>query len=187
MKSFAVIPLVGIMLATLAMPALAKDTLTDIKSSKTLEVRGQRTSESGTSSIVYSVDIEWGSMYFNYCTTTSQTWNPDLHSYSSASSSSNWYPAAVQEEGALESNVIKVTNHSNTDVTCNFSFIVATWFKEECNGSGTFEHEELLLNTAENTPVDGADSKSTALNITSGNVPDSQDISLLGKVLITLR
>ena len=66
MKSFAVIPLVGIMLATLAMPALAKDTLTDIKSSKTLEVRGQRTSESGTSSIVYSVDIEWGSMYYNF-------------------------------------------------------------------------------------------------------------------------
>jgi hypothetical protein len=39
----------------------------------------------GTSEIIYSVDISWGSMEFTYTSATEGTWDPETHTYGGSS------------------------------------------------------------------------------------------------------
>lgn len=141
MRRLFVIPLVGIMLSALTMPALAKETLTRPEAGTSFEVLGQY-EESKTASTVYSVDIEWGSMKTTYTkyTGTSNKWNPTTHDYdiSSASDYGVW-KWETNTEG-LMSNEIKVTNHSEVTVSCAFDF----QSNDDLVVSGSFEegHKE---------------------------------------------
>lgn len=90
--------------------------------------------------IVYSVDVEWGAMTFQY---ESSTWNPETHE---TEEGAGWRVYDSEANEALEEtehaiNEIKVTNHSNagvwaaltyaakddyTDTTGDFSFTTGT-------------------------------------------------------------
>lgn len=89
---------------------------------------------------VYSVDVEWGAMTFQY---ESSTWNPETHT---TEEGAGWKVYDSEADEALEEtehaiNEIKVTNHSNagvwatltyaakdnyTDTTGEFSFATGT-------------------------------------------------------------
>lgn len=63
---------------------------------------------------IISVDVEWDAMNFTYAATQQGTWQPDSHTYSNATEKAAWVGDTTSD--------IKVTNHSNVDVTANFSF-----------------------------------------------------------------
>ena len=103
MKRLFVILLVGVMLAILAVPALAeegdsnKETLREQSTGKNFSVYGTRVAKKPSSSTVYSVDIEWGSMKFNYFTGATEVWDPETHSFSDSGNTSSWKPAREEK------------------------------------------------------------------------------------------
>lgn len=62
---------------------------------------------------VYSVDIEWGKMKFDYKAPGSGTWNPQTHKYEGATTEGTW--------DYKEGNNISATNHSNAAVNVALS------------------------------------------------------------------
>ena len=182
-----VIPLAGIMLAALAVPALAGETTINSDSvSETIEVTGRYASGGTATATVYSVDIEWGSMIFEYVSTGSKVWDPKTHDYIS-STSSQWRPAAREEGATIDSNAIKVTNHSNTDVNCSLAFQASTWFQES-SPVGTFEQDVLGLESAVGKATNAADTKETKLTITSNDLESGMPLDRsIGTIYVTLK
>ena len=130
----------------------------------------------GTVSDVYSVDIEWGSMAFEY-TEENRVWNPETHKYDT-SGSSGWSCA----DGA---NKVKVTNHSNNPVTVELSYTPSADYSEI---SGEFDIPEKTLEAAaENSSLDSAPSFTAALSL-EGELSESVTSStVIGSAKVTLK
>ena len=189
MKRLFVIPLVGVMLTALAVPALATDTLTKPETGTSFEVLGQYR-ESDTSETVYSVDIEWGSMKATYTKYNASTrWNPTTHKYDSAGSSGYGVWEWDTSINGLDGNEIKITNHSDPGVACILSFLASEDFSGTGSFEGTDEDGKLTLwpgSSSIGDPTDLRLTKRTHLTLT-GNVPSSySDHQSLGIVSITI-
>ena len=191
-KRVLAIPLAGIMLAALAVPALAREgdiseaEITKTASPQEIKVRGQHASAGSETDTVYSVDIEWGSMIFDYVSTTSKIWNPETHTYSDGTTSGRWRPTAKEDGAVLDSNAIKVTNHSNTDVTCSFDFQASQWFADDYDPVGTFENASLALATGVGKTRENADFKETKLTITSKEIESGRALDQIGTISVTI-
>ena len=189
MKKFVAIPLVAVMLAALAVPALAEETnLSQTGTGASFQVLGQY-EESKSASTVYSVDIEWGSMKATYTkyTGTSNKWNPTTHDYDSSSASDYGVWKWETNTEGLMSNEIKVTNHSEVTVSCAFDFQP----DDDLVVSGSFENTEtgntLMIPTGVGLlPNDPRLTKTTLLNL-SGDIPNSySQYKPIGTVYITI-
>lgn len=186
------IPLAGIMLAALAVPALAREgdisegEITKTATPQEIQVRGQHASAGSEEDIVYSVDVEWGSMTFDYVSNASKIWNPETHTYSDGTASSRWRPAAKEDGAVLDSNAIKVTNHSNTEVTCSFDFQASQWFADDYEPVGTFDHTSLTLATGVGKTRENADFKETKLTITSKEIEADRELNQIGTISVTI-
>lgn len=77
--------------------------------------------EASAADIVYSIDITWGDMHFNYKESSNGTWDPVTLKYTD-STVEGWYPANEATETSLASNEIKIVNRSNANVSCSFEF-----------------------------------------------------------------
>ncbi|HHT66286.1 MAG TPA: hypothetical protein GX017_09395 [Clostridiales bacterium] len=128
----------------------------------------------GTSEIIYSVDISWGSMEFTYTSATEGTWDPETHTYG-GSSQGTW-------SCDNDANKITVTNHSNTAITALLVYEAEESYDEI---TGTFDIELLEFETAEETEVQSAPSKSAKLTL-SGELPDDTDSVKIGSVTVTI-
>lgn len=194
MRRLFVIPLVGVMLAALAVPVLAeegdsyKETLTDQATGKGISVYGTRVAKSTSSSTVYSVDIEWGSMKFDYSTNTTKTWDPETHSFSDNGNTSSWKPAVRGDDVELESNIIKITNHSNASIKCNLRFEPSYWLTESYNPEGTFDKPTFSLESGVDKTYDSADKNTAALSIKTSVIPDHIDLEnrIIGTVYVSV-
>lgn len=189
MKRLFAIPLVGVMLTALAVPALATDTLTKPETGTSFEVLGQYR-ESATSETVYSVDIEWGSMKATYTKYNASTrWNPTTHKYDSAGSSGYGVWEWDTSSNGLDGNEIKITNHSDPGVACILSFLASEDFSGTGSFEGTDEDGKLTLwpgSSSIGDPTDLRLTKRTHLTLT-GNVPSSySEHQSLGTVSITI-
>lgn len=84
---------------------------------------------------IYSVDVEWGAMTFQYAedSASAKVWDPDTHSYKTGSSGGGgtsmyqWqvYDSelkSVADSDLTSINQISVINHSNAEVKAEFSF-----------------------------------------------------------------
>ena len=82
---------------------------------------------------IYSVDVEWGAMTFQYVegSSSDKVWDPDTHSYNTGSGSgggaSQWQVYDSENKSVASSdktsiNQISVINHSNAEVKAAFSF-----------------------------------------------------------------
>lgn len=80
---------------------------------------------------IYSVDVEWGAMTFQYSmdSPSAKVWNPATHSYetSSGSGTGKWQVYDSENKSVASSdqtsiNQISVINHSNAAVKATFSF-----------------------------------------------------------------
>lgn len=65
--------------------------------------------------ILYSVDITWGKMDFNYSTNDSQQWNPNTHNYDMTHGTPTWTCSD-------NADLITISNHSNSPVTATLSY-----------------------------------------------------------------
>lgn len=139
MKRLFVIPLVGVMLAILAVPVLAEGNgnMTKIDQDggiTNIDVYGSYEPDNATID-VYSVDITWGSMQAVYAPNARQIWDPESHTYKPLSEGNNWiWKGSSTTE--LKPNEVKIVNHSNKVVNCTVSFqtLVDTLQGEFTNG-----------------------------------------------------
>ena len=77
--------------------------------------------EADNATVVYSVDLIWGDMHFNYKEASKGTWDPNNLKYTD-STTEGWYPANTATDSSLASNQVKIVNRSNTDLSCTISF-----------------------------------------------------------------
>lgn len=78
---------------------------------------------------IISANVEWEAMNFTYAATQQGTWNPKTHAYDNVKETAAWVGKTTSD--------IKVTNHSNVDITASFSFT-----KNKATITGTFKNGE---------------------------------------------
>lgn len=129
---------------------------------------------SGTVTDIYSVDIQWGSMVFEY-TDESRVWNPEKHKYDVTGAS--WRC----EDGA---NNVKVTNHSNNPITVELSYTPLNNYSEI---RGTFDVASKTLDAAEeNSELESAPNFTASLTLT-GELSETVTAStVIGSAKVTL-
>ncbi len=127
--------------------------------------------DSFSSEAVYSVDITWTDLTFNYSAGEAQ-WDPEAHDYSSdVISNAGW----VDSSGS-----ITVTNHSNAKISIKITFEKSS----TPNGDAylSVSSSSYTLESAENTTVSGAPSKKST--ITANGTPSSN--SSIGKLIVAV-
>ena len=127
MRRLFVIPLVGVMLAALAVPVLAEEnensgTLTIPTESKEIEVLGKYEETTGAITM-FSVDIKWGNMKAIYAPQRTKEWDPDTLTFNDIEGSTNpWTWDRTTSSNGVEPNEISITNKSSTSITCKLQF-----------------------------------------------------------------
>ena len=125
---------------------------------------------------VYSVDIEWGSMEFEY-TDESRVWNPETHKYETSGNS-----AWSCEDGADE---VKITNHSNKPVEVELSYTPSVDYSEI---SGSFNIASKTLDAAEeNSAQESAPSFTSKLALTGKLAENVTERAVIGTAKVTLK
>ena len=175
MKKLCTLFLAIIMIATLALPVFAEESVDANGGSANVNVNGvvQYTGSSETQTI--SVDVAWEDMTFTYVEGVHFGWNPENHEYAGA------YEGYWENDRAD----ITVTNHSNTEVNATLSFesgvdTVGGAFTE---GSGTMDDGVLELASAVDTEVEEAPTATATFNI-SGSISVSADI--VGEITVLI-
>lgn len=199
MKRLFVIPLVGVMLAILAVPALAEGntgTLTLPTESQNIEVQGRYDDTTGAIT-TFSVDIKWGNMKAIYAPHRTKEWDSDNLTFKDVSDSSeanSWTWDRTTSSNGVEPNEISITNKSSTNITCTLQFQsdpeVPRVNGTILNKSGT-EQKEFSINSAWNL----SDDKNTKLQKVTmsgflqlrGQLDSSQNnFQKIGTILVTL-
>ena len=157
MKKLFSLLLAIMMIATIALPVFAEESVDANGGSANVNVNGvvQYTGSSETQTI--SVDVAWEDMTFTYVEGVHFGWNPENHEYAGA------YEGYWENDRAD----ITVTNHSNTEVNATLSFesgvdTVSGAFTE---GSGTMDDGVLELASAVDTEVEEAPTATATFNI----------------------
>ena len=124
---------------------------------------------------VYSVDIEWGSMEFEY-KEASSTWNPETHKYDK-DGEAKW-------DCADNSNKVTVTNHSNKPVNVELSYTSSEAYSDI---TGSFDISEKTLEAAtENSDVSEAPTFGAYLTL-SGELSDTvTESTVIGSATVKL-
>ena len=164
-----------LMIATLAIPVFAEESVDANGGSANVNVNGvvQYTGSSETQTI--SVDVAWEDMTFTYVEGVHFGWNPENHEYAGA------YEGYWENDRAD----ITFTNHSNTEVHATLSFesgvdTVSGAFTE---GSGTMDDGVLELASAVDTEVEEAPTATATFNI-SGSISASADV--IGEITVLI-
>lgn len=127
--------------------------------------------------IVYSVDVSWGSMEFTYEDEIEGTWNPATHNYDGAE------PAGWNcTNGANE---VTVTNHSNADVKVSFGYTPNAAY----NVNGSFDKTgTTTLTRGVANDYDNADSVTASLTLDDSTPldPSVTAESVIGTVIVSL-
>lgn len=175
MKKLFSLLLAIMMIATIALPVFAEESVDANGGSANVNVNGvvQYTGSSETQTI--SVDVAWEDMTFTYVEGVHFGWNPENHEYAGA------YEGYWENDRAD----ITVTNHSNTEVNATLSFesgvdTVGGAFTE---GSGTMDDGVLELASAVDTEVEEAPTATATFNI-SGRISVSADV--VGEITVLI-
>ena len=200
MKRLFVIPLVSVMLAILAVPALAEENAKTIQEDGGVaDIAVKATYESSnTAAEVYSVDIKWGNMHAIYQAERTRTWDPEtLEVTELTDSDSKWTWDTSTSSDELAANQIAITNHSNTGITCTVQFIPEENLSGKITGVVTNEagnqEESIWIKSA--TEAVGADlaeklssvTKSGYLKLSGTLNSDQSDFQKIGTILVTLQ
>ena len=201
MKKFIAIPLVAVMLAALAVPALAEENtgkLTTTTEPTQIDVFGKRDTDTTGAGTVYSVDIKWGNMHAIYQAERTRTWDPEtLEVTELTDSDSKWTWDRSTSSDELAANQIAITNHSNTGITCTVQFIPEENLSGKITGVVTNEagnqEESIWIKSA--TEAVGADlaeklssvTKSGYLKLSGTLNSDQSDFQKIGTILVTLQ
>lgn len=132
-------------------------------------------SSGGAGGTVYSVDITWGDMAFTY-TAAAGTWDPATHTTTGAE-------GGVWTVDNKDGNKIKVTNHSNAEITASIAYTPAPGYDSI---SGSFDKTSLVLATAVDTEVSNAPNDSAALTLTGALDSKTTANTTIGTITVTL-
>ena len=175
MKKLYSLLLAIMMIATIALPVFAEESVDANGGSANVNVNGvvQYTGSSETQ--IISVDVAWEDMTFTYVEGVHFGWNPENHEYAGA------YEGYWENDRAD----ITVTNHSNTEVNATLFFesgvdTVSGAFTE---GSGTMDDGVLELASAVDTGVEEAPTATATFNI-SGSISVSADV--VGEITVLI-
>ena len=153
MKKFLVILLTLVMMFSLSISAFAAETVTSVTSTSdgSVTVTVDEGTDGGT---IYCVTVDWTDDALKYQKANNGIWDPATHTYT----------GVTINEWTDDTAAVKVTNHSNADVTAT----IAT--KEiVTNTSYSFDKESFDLATAENTDVN--DAPNNTFTITASGTP----------------
>lgn len=118
---------------------------------KTIDVKASYQPSDSNGGDVYSVDITWEDMNFKYTDSGAKVWNPDTHTYSTATEG-KWDKTQAN---------ITVTNHSNVAVD-----IAITYASTENTGiTGAITNGTVTLQAGKVGKPDEADSMTATLTI----------------------
>ena len=190
MKRLFVIPLVGVMLAILAVPVLAEGNTDKIESStgvSHINVLGTVESDN-TVADVYSVDITWGNMHAVYVPRRTQVWDPTRHNYVDGDETTKWEWMSTTDKN-LQPNQVKITNHSNVSIMCNLEF--NHWIDFDSVSGSFSDNGKGGIGTAANyidrTDEDSISQLTRSFYLTlSGSIPNGTDGSKIGEISITI-
>ena len=125
---------------------------------------------------VYSVDIEWGSMEFEY-KSASKEWDPEEHKYVSLTEA-KW---VCTEEGG---NAVTVTNHSDNPINVAISYSSAEGYT---GITGTFDITSQTLDAAEeNSELSEAPSLTSKLTLSGELSSDVETFTNIGSAKVQL-
>lgn len=150
-KRVLAIPLAGVMLAALAVPALAEENsgiLMYSTDTTAIPIQGKY-DETKDALIVFSVDIKWGNMKAVYAPNRTEIWNPDTLEVSTVASGGDnaWTWEQSASLSGLDPNEITITNHSNETINCKFDYNPADGFE---NVTATVVHTDTNNRDIEN-------------------------------------
>ena len=132
-------------------------------------------SSGGTGGTVYSVDITWGDMAFTY-TAEAGIWDPANHTYTGAE-------GGVWTVDSKDGNKIKVTNHSNAEITASIDYTPAPGYDSI---SGSFDKTSLVLATPVDTEVSNAPNDSAELTLSGALASTATTSTKIGTITVTL-
>lgn len=179
-KFFAFVSALALALSLATVPAFAEtETISTAAGTSSHDVTatydaGSGGGSGGGSTIVYSVNIEWGAMEFTYTAASAGKWNPDTHTYGTGTKAS-W--------SSNGSNTVKITNHSNAAVTATLSYKSAAGFE---NITGTFDKATIDLATAVGTAVGSAPTATAKLTLAGELASTTTANTTIGTVTVTL-
>lgn len=176
-KKTALVLTLAMVFSLAPLSAYADDTLTAVGHTATHDVTATYVdgSSGGAGGTVYSVDITWGDMAFTY-TAEAGIWDPTNHTYTDAKGGA-W--TVDNKDG----NKIKVTNHSNAEITASIDYTPAPGYDSI---SGSFDKTSLVLATAVDTEVSNAPNDSAALTLTGALDSAATTSTKIGTITVTL-
>lgn len=176
-KKTALVLTLAMVFSLAPLSAYADDTLTAVVRTATHDVTATYVdgSSGGAGGTVYSVDITWGDMAFTY-TAEAGIWDPAKHAYTDAKGGA-W--TVDNKDG----NKIKVTNHSNAEITASIDYTPAPGYDSI---SGSFDKTSLVLATAVDTEVSNAPNDSAALTLTGALDSAATTSTKIGTITVTL-
>ena len=177
MKKKTALVLTLAMVFSLAPLSVYADTITAVGGTASCDVKATYRADSsgGAGGTVYNVDITWGDMAFTY-TAAAGIWDPTNHTYTDAKGGA-W--TVDNKDG----NKIKVTNHSNAEITASIDYTPAPGYDSI---SGSFDKTSLVLATAVDTEVSNAPNDSAALTLTGALGSDTTANTTIGTITVTL-
>ena len=176
-KKLALVLTLAMVFSLAPLSAYANDTITGVGGTASCDVKATYVdgTSGGAGGTVYSVVIDWGDMAFTY-TAAAGVWDPATHTTTSST-------GGVWSVNNTDGNKIKVTNHSNAEITANFSYTAASGY----NGiTGRFDKTSLTLQTAVGTAVSSAPSGSVALTLEGALASSTAANTKIGTITVTL-
>ena len=179
MKKFISLILVVAMLMTVSTSVFAA-TVDTASGSDSADVKAKY--NSATLTDVYSVDITWGSMEFDY-NEAGKNWNAADHKWVNDASD----PAGWEVKNA--SNTIKVVNHSSKALKANFDFTANAEYTD-LNGKFTYNNADLSGALDLELPKADTEAKEYVVYFApTGDIPDTHNkttYAKIGAITITL-
>ena len=176
-KKLALVLTLAMVFSLAPLSAYANDTITGVGGTASCDVKATYVAgaSGGAGGKVYSVVIDWGDMAFTY-TEEAGVWDPATHQTTGAGGGI-W---SVNNSGG---NKIKVTNHSNAEITARFSYAPAAGYGDI---SGRFDNTSLTLQSAVGTEVSNAPSGSAELTLDGVLDSNTAANTTIGTITVTL-
>lgn len=130
--------------------------------------------DDSTNKTVYSVDIVWGAMQFNY---SAGTWDPDTHTYA-ADGNAGFTPAAEDDDK------VTVTNHTNKELEATVAYAQDA-SHTDITGAVTPD-DPTTIATAVGTAVDAAPNQVFQLALSGAPAAQLPTYTKVGTLTVTL-
>lgn len=176
-KKLALVLTLAMVFSLAPLSAYADSKITEAGGSATHDVTATYVAgtSGGAGGTVYSVDIDWGDMAFTY-TEKAGVWDPETHTTTGAN-------GGVWTVNNTDGNKIKVTNHSNAEITAKFSYAADAGYGDI---SGKFDNTSLTLQSAVGTQVSSAPSGSAELTLEGALASTVTTSTKIGTITVTL-